>query len=356
MKIIHVLTDSNIGGAGHYLLAFLKAYDRNTFQIEVVLPVSSRLRPFVEAAEVNVIEVPHIQDQSFSVKGLGSLYRLFKEKKPDIVHTHASLSARIAAKLCGITVIYTRHYCLANNRLGFLNNLLNDRVIATAPEVTKGLLSAGVKPSQITTICNGVPPLRKFSPEEKEKTRARYKIPTDCSFVIAQVARLDPIKGHDHTLDAAKILSYHKEIVVLLVGDGDYETHLRKRIKDEALENVIMTGFVADVEEIFNITDLQINASFTETTCLALLEGMSLGIPAVATEGGGNPHVISHGERGLIVPCGDGAAIAKAVLAIKDDPALYRQMSEGALDGYNQEFRAENMARLVENLYREVLK
>jgi len=360
MKILHILTDTNIGGAGVYLLALLKSHDRSDFSIEVVLPIGSRLTPVIEALDIPVIEIPHIQEQSFSLKAVGTLYKLLGEKKPDLVHTHAAFSGRVAAKLRAIPVIYSRHYCVAKpslkqKMLGVVNQIFSDGIIATSPEVTAGMLAIGVKPERITTIYNGVPPLKHLSREKKTAIRTRYGIPND-SFVVSQVARLDPVKGHDITLDAAKVLAQDPNIVILLAGDGPLEMHLRKRIEAESIKNVIMVGFISAVEEIFNITDLQMCASYTETTSLVLLEGMSLGIPAVVTNGGGNPLVIPHNERGLVVPCGDGIAMAEAILKIKNDPALYQQLSKGAEIGYNKQFRAENMTRQVEKLYLTVLK
>ena len=359
MKILHILTDSNIGGAGRYLLSILESYDREQFQIEVVLPIGSKLAPVVKAADTTVIEMPYIQDRSFSFKAVGALYRLLKEKKPDIVHTHAAFSGRVAAKLLGLRIVHSRHYCIPdggkNGIMGFVNNHFSHGIIATSPEVEKGLIAAGTKKEIITTIFNGTPSVRSLSKGEKMAVLARYGIP-DNAFVVSQIARLDPVKGHDYTLDGAKLLADNTDIVILLAGDGPQEEHLRKRIKEENIRNIIMTGFVPAVEEIINITDLQINASFTETTCLALLEGMSLGVPAVATDGGGNPYVISHGENGLIVPYGSGEALAEAILTIKNDPALYRKMSTAAMDSYNKQFRADIMTRQVEELYRKIRK
>ena len=371
MKILHVLTDTNIGGAGRYLLALLKSHNRANssvgftdssacFSIEVVLPTGSRLTPFIEALDVPVIEIPFIQERSFSIKGVAALYKLFGERKPDLIHTHASFSGRIAAKLRGLPVIYSRHYCVPEPTLkhkifGFANNFFNDGIIATSPEVTAGMAATGTSLKRITTIYNGVPPLKRLSQEEKAVIRKRYDI-SNSAFVISQIARLDPVKGHDLTLDAAKLLAQYTDIVILLAGDGPLEMHLHKRIEAESIKNVIMTGFIPEIEEIFNITDLQVCASYTETSSLVLLEGMSLGIPAVATDAGGNPFVILHKERGLLVPCGNGAALAEAILTIKNDPALYKQLSKGAELGYNNQFRAENMTRQVEDLYQAVLK
>ena len=359
MKILHILTDSNIGGAGRYLLSILESYDRDNFQIDVVLPIGSKLIPAVKAIETSVIEMPYIEDRSFSFKAVGALYRLLKERKPDIVHTHAAFSGRAAAKLLGIKIVHSRHYCVPDGSktgiMGFINNYFSHGIIATSPEVEKGLIASKTKKELITAILNGTPPLRSLSKGEKMAVLARYGIPEN-AFVVSQIARLDPVKGHNHTLDAAKLLAADPDIVILLAGEGPLEEHLRKRVKDENIPNVIFTGFIPEVEEIINVTDLQINASFTETTCLALLEGMSLGVPVVATKAGGNPYVVSHKENGLLVPYGSGEALAKAVLTIKNDPALYQKMCTAAMDSYNKYFRADIMTRQVEELYRKIWK
>jgi len=356
MKILQILTDTNIGGAGRYLMALLANYDRSSFQMEVILPIGSRLTPELTALDVPVLEVPYIGDRSFSVKAVGVLYRLMGKRKPDIVNTHASLSGRLAAKLRGMTVIHTRHHCVGGkDRVGFINNFLSDKIIAVSPEVEAGLIKSGTKPSHIITIYNGVPPVKTISQEKKDSIRARYGIKAD-SFVISQIARLDPVKGHDHTLDAAKLLIKEPSIVILLAGDGPMQQHLKRRIKEENIKNVVMAGFIPAVEEIFGITDLQVNASYTEATCLALLEGMSQGIPAIATKVGGNPFVISHGQNGLLVPPKNGDALGSAALKLKNDPKLYSQLSLGADREYNNRFRADIMARSIESLYRGELE
>ena len=370
MKILHIITDTNIGGAGRLLLAFLREYDRNTFNIEVVAPVGSLLTQEIAALGVECTELPHIAEKSFSLKGLRAINKLLWKKNPDIVHTHASLAGRIAAKMWGCAIVHSRHYCVyppkvgdtrfpVRQALGFVNHFFSDAVIATSPEVKKGLVETGTRAKHISVICNGVPPVRVCSNEEKLDIRARYGIKPE-AFIVAQIARFSEVKGHKYTLDAAKILAQDPSIVVLLAGNGsekdpeNSEAYIRQRVKDEAIGNVCMTGFIHDIDEIINITDVQVNSSFTETTCLSLLEGMSLGIPAVATDAGGNPITITSGKNGLIVPVENAKAMAEAVVKIKSDPVLYRELSEGAKDEYHANFHASKMARDIEALYRRV--
>ena len=130
--------------------------------------------------------------------------------------------------------------------------------------------------------------------------------------------------------------------------------HIFAHKKNESIGNVQAIGFVREIDEIIAIADVQLNASFTETTCLALLEGMSAGLPAVATEVGGTPYVIDHEENGLLAPARNAAALAEAILRLKNDAELYHKISAGALAKYESHFCVGTMVRDIENLYRRV--
>jgi glycosyltransferase involved in cell wall biosynthesis len=365
-KVLHVVTDTNIGGAGRCLLALLGAYDRGSFEMECALPEGSALAPELDALNVTYHETRHIGERSFSVKGVAELSKLIKKQKPDIVHTHASLSGRLAARLRRRAVVYTRHSVFeptprqrsfpVKHISGFCNRLLCDAVIAVSPVVREYLLATGVPDSLITVVNNGVPPVREFSDDEKSALRKHYGVP-EGAFTVSLIARLSREKGHIHALIAAKALAEDADILFIFAGGGQEEERLRARIAKEGLTNVKMTGFVAAVEEIESITDLQINASVgTETCSLSLLEGMSLGIPAVVSDYGGNPFVITDGLTGFIVPQNDGAALAAAIKRLKDDAGLYKTMSENARAEYIKRFRASDMAEGVEALYASVLE
>lgn len=357
MTVLHIITDTNIGGAGRHLLTLLEYQEK--FQIEVALPVGSALISELKGATccTTYYEVPNLDD---SKKGVSALSRLLREVKPDLVHTHASFAGRVAARLYGCPVVYTRHSVfptspgkLSKLVYGLLNRAFSDGIIAVSPAALENLVQQGTSADRVKVIYNGVPPLRECPPGEKAALLGEYGA-SNGSFVVSQIARLDDIKGHDYTLDAAKLLP---DVIILIAGTGPMEAHLRRRIEEESIGNVILAGFVQNVDELLNITDLQINVSYgSEATSLALLEGMSLGVPAVASDFGGNPYVISHGINGLIFPQKDAAALAEAIKLIKDDRELYLRLSEGAKGEYNKRFRAEIMAREIESLYLEVLE
>ena len=148
-KIIEVSSDTNIGGAGKCLLTLLENFDYERFEVKVLLPENSLLKQHIDALKIPVIEVKGIADKSLDAKAIGELKRIFKHEKPDLVHTHASMSARIAARQAGAKVIYTRHSVFPPSKKlskgpgkvinGMINNYLADGIIAVAEAAKENL-------------------------------------------------------------------------------------------------------------------------------------------------------------------------------------------------------------------------
>ena len=118
------------------------------------------------------------------------------------------------------------------------------------------------------------------------------------------------------------------------------------------LHNVKMTGFVKDPSPWLNVFDINVNCSIgTETASLALSEGMSLGIPSVVSDFGGNPYMVREDENGLIYPCGRAEILAKQIERIATDPSLAHRLSVGALQRFHRELNATVMTKKYELLY-----
>ncbi|MEE0969962.1 MAG: glycosyltransferase family 4 protein [Clostridia bacterium] len=364
IKILHVLTDTNIGGAGTLLINYLHCFNKDKYDISVCLPSGAALAPLVEAEGYRVISLEHGRDKSFECSAISEFHKLFKREKPDIVHTHSAFSAKLAAYLAGVkSRIYTRH-CVFDmpKRLtsfpgkqinGFINNTLATRIVAVAEAARDNLIETGVDDKKITVIINGVMPVRRTSDEEKKELKKHLGI-SDTSFVAGIPARLEHYKGHSYLIEAVReIKEKYPNIVFLLMGEGSEE----KRLKDMAVslgvsDKIIFTGFVDDLAPYYNIMDLNLNCSYgTETSSLSLSEGMSLGIPAIATTFGGNPYMITEGVNGLLVLPKDSHAMAEAILKLLSDRELLKKLGEGAAEEYKKKFTAEAMTRQLEGIY-----
>lgn len=361
IKVIQVITDTNIGGAGIWLLNFLKTYNRSDIGMTVVLPKKSMLKEKIEALEVRVIEAEGIADSSFSVSGIKNLSEIFKRENPDIVHTHASLSARIAAKMNKIPVVHTRHCLEAPKKhlkkaiYGFVNNSLSDRVIGVSEAVCKNLAADGIEESKLRMIYNGIFPLREISEEEKAETRKKYKIPEN-RVVVGMVARLEPVKNHFMFLEAAKVAAtVCPEAVFVIVGTGSLENELRERAKANGIENkVIFTGYISDVNDIMNVIDIHVLTSEKEALSISLIEAMSLAKPVVATNSGGPAEVVADKISGVLVAPGDAVNLTMGMVRFIQRPDFRKSAGEAGRKLVYEKFLAEDMAKKIENIYKEL--
>ncbi len=366
IKVLEVSSDSNIGGAGKCIVTYLKKYNKEEFDVGVVLPYNSLLKPEIEALGVRVIEAAYLAEKSFDLRAVSGLKKIFKQENPDIVHTHASMSARIAAKLCGIKTVYTRHSVfppspkiskgIGKKINGAVNNGTADRIIAVADAARENLVATGVNERKIDVILNGVEPLKPFDEEKREAERKKLGIAPN-EKVALMAARLNIVKGHKYFIEAAKILK-EKNIPFkfLIAGTGETEAELNEMIKRYDLGSFVhMLGFIQDVEPLMNVMDVQVNCSFgTEATSLALLEGMSIGKPAVVTDFGGNPGVIKDGVNGFLIPTHDEKTLSEKLITLFTDDELYQNMQNECKRIYKEKFTAEVYADNIENIYREL--
>lgn len=364
IKVIHVVTDMKIGGAGKWLLNFLTNYDKSKLAIKIVIPKDSMLKAEINSLNIETIEIQGIGDKSLDLSSVSAFYNLFKQEKPQIVHTHASLSARIAARLAGVgAIVHTKH-CLDSPRTGVkkfvtagINKQLSNKIIAVSKAVENNLLEAGISRDKIQVIYGGVDELKKLPPEEIQRIRASYGIGEN-ELVFGIVARLAEIKGHKYLIEAAaQVLKERNDIKFVIAGTGPLEDHLKRMVLDLKIENnVIFTGYLKDVEKIYNILDVNMITSTSEALCLSLIEGMTLGKPMIGTSVGGVPELVIQNETGLLVPARDIGALAEAILELAENTTLRLSMGIKARAMMLEKFSASKMATEINKLYEEVAK
>ena len=369
IRILNIISDTNIGGAGRVILNYLRYADRNKFETLVAIPRGSLLKPLLEEAEVPVYEVDGMADCSYASQDVKALQALIRRVKPDLVHTHGALSGRIAAKRCHVPVVYSRHSAFpVPAKLKYppgrwVNKLLNehyaDHIIAVSPATRDNLTEGGISPKKITVVMNGVAPVSPISDEEKAALRQSLGLGKDV-FTFGILARIEDYKGHLYLVYAAKLLKDrgYSNFRILVAGTGAFEEEVTRAVTEMGVEDVVqMLGFRSDAAALLNILDVQLNASYgTEATSMALLEGMSLGLPTIASDYGGNPFVITSGQNGLLFPSKDSAALADAMAELMDHPEEVAIMRQKALETYQSRFTGEVFARNTEQIYENVLK
>jgi len=364
IRVLNVSSDRNIGGAGRCILTFLKYYDRESFMVDVAVPKGSLLVPEIEKLGAEVIEVDGIGDKSLDFGAIRELKRVIRKRDPQVVHTHGAMSGRIAGRQCGKKVVYTRHSVFPVSKKlsrppgkwinGWVNAHYADAIIAVAEAAKENLVESGVRTDRVEVILNGVEAQTRLPSKEIAAEKTKYGIPPD-RFVAGILARMEHVKGHRYLLEAARMLKEEgKPITIVVAGVGSLEDELKQQAAEMELgDTVVFAGFVTDVPRILSMMDIQLNASFgTEATSLALLEGMSMGIPAVVTDYGGNPGVISEGVNGFLVPTKDSVALGEAIVEMMESKEVYARMQQSCLDVFQEKFTAEIYARNIERVYR----
>jgi len=364
--VMNIITDMNIGGAGKVLENFYSHCDYGKFEHWVVVPEGSRLAEVLLKKGPRVVSFEGLEPKSFSLKSIKPIKQLIKKIKPDIVHTHASLSSRIAASsIKNIKVLYTRHCVYEPTRFqkSILGRLMGrlifalyaDRAIAISPASMNNLTATGVPGEYIDVLMNGTEPLAEMTPEEKYRVKEELGLEND-DFVFSMIGRLEDIKGHEYFIRAAAILKKKiKNVGFLIVGDGSIRKQLIQ-LSDSIDADVIFTGFMKDVSKAVNISDVIVNASYgTEASSLAIIEAMSLGKPVIASDYGGNPYQVEDGVTGIIVAQRDKTALAEAMEKMQMDRTLFERMAENSEHAYNTKFTAAIMASNIEIIYEKLV-
>lgn len=369
MRVLNIISDTNIGGAGRVILNYLRYADRTKFETLVAIPRGSLLKEPLEHEHVQVYEVDGMADRSYNKEDVKLLQDLIRQVKPDLVHTHGALSGRIAAKRCHVPVVYSRHSAFpVPAKLKYppgrwVNKLINehyaDHIIAVSPATRDNLVESGISPKKITVVMNGIAPVPETSPEERAALRESLGLEKN-TFVFGILARMEDYKGHLYLVHAAKLLKDQgrTNFRVLMAGTGSFEEEVARAVVEMGVEDVVqMLGFRSDVDQLLNILDVQLNASYgTEATSLALLEGMSLGLPSIVSDYGGNPFLVEHGVNGLVFPSQDSLALSKCMTRLMDHPNEVKAMGQRAKERFNAQFTGPVFAQNIERIYLDVRK
>ncbi len=362
IKIIYVLTDKNIGGAGRWLLSELKHTDLTRYEPLALLPEGSLLTKAVKENGFTAIELPGMVDSSWDKGSLNAMTAFFRREKPQIVHVGASLTARIAARRARVPVLVMTKHCaavrgglLSRAAHALLDCVLTDKIIAVSAAVGEQLVAAGTPRSRVSVIVDGITPVEPFGREQQEAFRESLGFEKDYRWV-GIAARLEFVKGVDLFLEAArKVLSRRDDVRFAVFGIGSQEQVLRESVADLG-DKVRFCGFCNQIEQAFALLDVSVVSSRSEAICLSAAEAMSMGTPVVAFDVDGVGEVVRDGETGLLAPAGDTDALAACMERLLDDEALRRSLGERGREVTHTDFSAQAMVQKTQELYEQLLE
>lgn len=375
IRILYIIGRLDVGGAEGHLVQVLRRLDRGRF--DPVLFCLSRLGPL--AAEVEALGVP------IEVLGFEGVFRRpwampaliadgvrrIRRYRPDIVHTylyHPNILGGLMSRLAGVPVLITSRRSLGLYKDGHphlqwgedLINLVTDAVTVNSRQVELDTLARERWVSgKIRLIYNGVELDRYSVPgRSREQIRSELAIPSDAP-VIGCVANLYVYKGHADLIEAMGAVARRApEAHLVLVGrEAQMGDQVRTRAAELGLAGKVhLLGERQDVPDLMHAFDILVLPSHEEGFSNAILEGMAASLPVVATDVGGNPESVLHGETGLIVPPHKPAALAEALVGLLLDRDRARWMGAAGRVRVSTRFSPESMVTSMQALYEELLR
>lgn len=255
---------------------------------------------------------------------------LIRQSPDAVIHTHNAMAHYYAVLASlGLPVkcrINTRHGMGGRTRSGRQEWLYRqslrgtDYAVAVCEAARQRFAADGMRPRRaLLSVPNGIR-LERFRPAgdvARQSLVAELGLPTG-SRIIGTVGRLQPVKDHALLLRAfAKVRVQVPEAALVIVGDGPLRAALEAQAEQAGLSDAVrFMGDRHDVPRLLTGMEVFALTSTSEGYSVALLEACASSLPIVATDVGGNREIVRHGVNGRLVPSGDTAAIATALIAL----------------------------------------
>jgi glycosyltransferase involved in cell wall biosynthesis len=361
-RLMIVTHDLAIGGLQQVVVNLCKYINRDRFDISVLC-----LRGMGELAEeVKNIGIPVYctasPDGRIDYLSFLKVAKIFKEKKPEIIHTHNSqpfIDATLAGLLSDIkTIVHTDHARKFpdKRRYMFLEWLASHfayRIVGVSEHTCANLIRyEKISRKKLVTVVNGIDKKKYAIQIDVKKKREELGI-SKYDLVIGLGVRLTEQKGIAYLLEALpQVLKKFPSLGLLIAGNGPLLNPLkRKAIEFGVSDNVLFLGPRLDMPEILKTLDLYVLPSIWEGLPMVILEAMASKCPVLATDVGGNSMAIVNGISGSLVRSRDPRALSSEIIRILSDKNLREKYALNSLEIFNNKFTADVMAKRYEKLY-----
>lgn len=297
---------------------------------------------------------------------IARLARWLLREKVELVHAHdffSTLLAVPAARLARCKVLVGRldlaHWQSRVQRIALaLMTRMADHVIANAQAIRQMLIDdEKIEPNRISIIHNGID-LARF--DERVKSGLAAPLPhTGGDAIALLVANMNhPVKRQEDFLVAlAHARAQGQRVQGFLVGDGPRRSQLEQLVGELGLEGAAhFLGHRSDVPALYASATVGILCSNAEGLSNAIIEGMAAGLPMVVTKVGGNPELITHRERGLLVPPEQPFDLSSALSWILTNRSAAREMGATARRYVEEELSVARLAQEHDRLYQRVAR
>ncbi len=369
MKIIHMISGGDVGGAKTHVLSLLAGLNRS----ETVHLVCFTEGEF--AAEARQLGIPT------TVMEDGNLFRvrkrilaMIRHDGYQVIHCHgarANLMGLMLKKKAGVPVISTVHsdyrldYMgrpLAALTFGNINKFVLPRFdawVGVSDGMTRLLISRGFDPWKIYTLYNGVDFSQERSPASREDYDRKIGLWREKDSVVFGIAaRISPVKDMTTLVQAfGETVKKHPSARLLIAGDGEQETEIRDLVARLCPDgSVCFVGWERDIDSFYHALDVNVLTSLSETFPYALTEGARMGCATIASRVGGVPDLIIHEENGLLFEPRDVQRLSAHMNCMIERPEQRQHMAEALHRRVREEFSLKHMVDEQKHIYETILR
>ena len=334
MKIIHLISGGDVGGAKTHVLSLLEGLGR-TQQVRLVCFTAGAFADDAAAMGIDTLVL-----DSGVRSSICALTAMIQQEHFDIVHCHGSRANMIGAILkrtIKVPIVTTVH---SDYRLDYLGRPFHrltygtintvalrvfDYHIGVSDAMVQLLISRGFDPQKLFSIYNGVD----FPPKPANLSREEYLGSLGVTFdadtvVFGIAARLNPVKDIATLIRGfAGACKTCPNIRLIIAGDGEERQMLEELARETCPEgSVIFAGWVKDTDSFYNAIDVNMLTSLSEGSPYALVEGARMRCATIATSVGGIPYMMESGVTGLLFTPRDVDTLTAYMVRLVQNPAF----------------------------------
>lgn len=358
---------------GH-LISLVKGLTEKGFAVETACPVNSPV--FYELAGLGIkthpIDIVGPISPGEDLLCITQLKRIISGGKYDLLHFHgakAGMVGRIAAVLadCRSTVL-TVHNFIVYQEVPWIKKLMfrygeralsraTSRIITVSSALKDDLVrNYKIPEGKIIPIYNGIDVDRYMKIQNKKEIKLRYGLNPDAP-VIGTIARMAPQKGLEYLVKAVPLICENRDARIIIAGDGPDMSRLKElSVSLKISDRIVFTGYIDNIPEFLSCLDIFVVPSIAEGLSITTIEAMTAGLPVVASNTGGLPELVKHGETGLLVEPRNPKSIADAVEKLLIDPCKREMMGRSGRNTAAIQFSSKTMINRTCEVYSEILK
>lgn len=361
MKILQILPQLNYGGVEIGTIDLAKALVEEGHKAYVI-SAGGELVPQLIKMGVKHYELP-VHKKSLQALAMIHKVRAIIEKNGiDIVHARSRVPAWIAyfaTRRTRAKFVTTCHGYYSKHMMSKIMGW-GDRVIVISRAIGRHMIDEfGVLPERITLIHRGVD-IDKY-PFDKEHY-SQERLNKKEKFVVANIGRLTPIKGHEYFIRAMHLVSHQfPHVEAWIIGGSSkrkakYVENLKVLVDKLGMQNHIkFMGVERDIPALMKKIDmLVLSTTHPEGFGRVVIEAGASGVAVVATKVGGVPDIIDDGKNGLLVPPRDEYKMSEAIMHFMQSPSSARSCAQQLRKKVEQFFTARKMIEETVKVYDEV--